>query len=395
MKSIAVFAPLLAILVTAPAATEALPFPDWFSSLISPRATVCNGFADACSRSFSNFTFIGTHDSYAISSSNLAANQDVSITAQLNAGIRMLQSQAHRSENRTTTGAGIDLCHQNCALFQGGALENYLSEVKRWSDQNPNEVISLLIVNSDSLPASQFAQAFESTGLAAKAYRPGKITGIDKSEWPTLGSLIDAGTPVVAFLASYADDSVPYLIDEFTNMFENDYNQLSTPFNCAVDRISRGYNPNQMMYLSNHYLDVSVLGSTTVVIPDKKNMFKTNSQSAVVSGAQSCAAIHNNALPNFILVDFFNTPQRNGPLQAAAQLNGLSWSSNSTGVPRGSISYAGQDSTGSGSGNSGTGSGGSGGNSAAGPSVLFSAAPAWNVALLGTSLIAMAVGTLL
>lgn len=77
------------------------------------RATTCNGSSDLCDRLYSNVTFAGAHNSYAIAtgSGGLASNQNVSLTAQLNAGIRLLQSQAHNSTNTTVTGAGIDLCH--------------------------------------------------------------------------------------------------------------------------------------------------------------------------------------------------------------------------------------------------------------------------------------------
>ncbi|CAD6890100.1 unnamed protein product [Tilletia controversa] len=357
---LAAVAPLLLATFTLVPAAEALPFPSWVSSLLNPRATVCNGFASNCDKKYSNFTVIGTHDSYAISASNLAANQDVSITAQLNAGIRMLQSQAHQSTNRTIKGAsGIDLCHTSCSLYQGGSLESYLTEIKAWVDQNPTEVLTILIVNSDSLPASQFAKAYESTGLAAKSYRPSRTTGrIEKSDWPTLGTLIDAGTPVVNFLTSYADDSVGILINEFTSMWEPRYNQVTTPFNCSVDRIARGYDPTNLMYIANHFKDQSVFGSTTIVIPDKKNMPKTNSKAEVLADANNCASMHS-SYPTFILVDFFNTPRRGGPLEAAAQMNGTPWSSNSTGVPAGSITASDATIPSSGNGTS-TGTSGSG-----------------------------------
>ncbi|PWN52278.1 hypothetical protein IE53DRAFT_7871 [Violaceomyces palustris] len=76
------------------------------------RATVCNGDASLCSRLYSNVTYIGAHNSYAIGSTRLVTvNQEQSVTTQLNDGIRMLQAQAHKSTNSTPTGAGIDLCH--------------------------------------------------------------------------------------------------------------------------------------------------------------------------------------------------------------------------------------------------------------------------------------------
>lgn len=208
-------------------------------SSTSKRATTCNGSSQLCQRLYSNVTFAGAHNSYAIvhSGTTLASNQNASISSQLNAGIRMLQSQAHKSTNSTPTGAGIDLCHSDCSLFQGGALEYWLGQIKSWVDANPNEVVSLLIVNSDTLPATQFAQAFQSTGLVNKMYTPNSAS-LTKQQWPTLGSMIDSGKTVVAFLSSGADtSSVPYLLDEFNNIWETPYDQTSVPFNCSIDRI--------------------------------------------------------------------------------------------------------------------------------------------------------------
>ena len=37
---------------------------------IARRATVCNGHAELCNRSFGNVTFVGAHDSYAIGVNN-------------------------------------------------------------------------------------------------------------------------------------------------------------------------------------------------------------------------------------------------------------------------------------------------------------------------------------
>lgn len=39
---------------------------------LTRRATVCNGHAELCSRSFGNVTFVGAHDSYAVGVNNRA-----------------------------------------------------------------------------------------------------------------------------------------------------------------------------------------------------------------------------------------------------------------------------------------------------------------------------------
>lgn len=45
-------------------------------------ATTCNGHSELCSRLYSNVTFIGAHDSYAVGSS-MADDQDKDVTSQL------------------------------------------------------------------------------------------------------------------------------------------------------------------------------------------------------------------------------------------------------------------------------------------------------------------------
>ena len=40
------------------------------ASGLTRRATVCNGHAELCDRSFGNVTFVGAHDSYAIGANN-------------------------------------------------------------------------------------------------------------------------------------------------------------------------------------------------------------------------------------------------------------------------------------------------------------------------------------
>lgn len=100
----------------------------------------------------------------------------------------------------------------SCSLFNGGTLEQWLSNISSWSTANPTEVLTLLIVNSDDLPVSRYAQAFESTGIASKVYNPtaagvGSAGALTRSQWPTLGALVDAGTPIVVFLNNNADTS--------------------------------------------------------------------------------------------------------------------------------------------------------------------------------------------
>lgn len=75
--------------------------------LWSLAAAQCNGNTALCSRKYSNVTQIGTHDS-AFVGVLPTDNQLLSVTDQLNAGIRFLQAQTHLKDS------ALELCHTSC-----------------------------------------------------------------------------------------------------------------------------------------------------------------------------------------------------------------------------------------------------------------------------------------
>jgi hypothetical protein len=285
-------------------------------SLLNARASTCNGYANLCSRSYGNVTFVGAHDSYAVGTNNLLVNQDYNLTQQLNDGVRMLQMQAH---NQTGT---IQLCHTSCELYNGGTLSDYLTNVKAWMDSNTNDVVTLLIVNSDNLLPTAYDAVFKAVGVDTLSYSP-TSSALPESGWPTLGSMIDSGTRLVTFLDNAADfTSVPYLIDEFTNMWETAFDVTDPAFDCNVNR-SNGDTTTQM-YLINHFLDEVVLGQPA---PDVAQANVTNSASGTGSlGAQvdTCVAA-NGRNPNFMLVDFYEYGD-GSVFTVAADANGVTYS---------------------------------------------------------------------
>ncbi|EMD41853.1 hypothetical protein CERSUDRAFT_110411 [Gelatoporia subvermispora B] len=285
------------------------------ASAYKRQATTCNGHAELCDRSFGNVTFVGAHDSYAVGTDNLAANQDYNVTQQLKDGIRMLQMQAHNQSGV------IQLCHTSCDLYNGGTLQSYLGSVKTWMDANPNDVVSLLIVNSDDIPPAQYDTVFKAAGLDTMAYVPSNAS-IPATEWPTLGSLINSGKRLVAFLTTEADySSVPYLIDEFTNIWETAFDVTDTTFDCNVNRTNGDF--STQMFLINHFLDELIAGFPA---PDSQKANQTNAVSGVGSlgqQVQTCAAQYDRN-PNFMLVDFYEYGG-GSVFQVAATANGVTY----------------------------------------------------------------------
>ncbi|KAL8845696.1 MAG: hypothetical protein Q9198_011367, partial [Flavoplaca austrocitrina] len=158
----------------------------------------CNGHASLCTRKYSNITFIGAHNSAFVGDSP-ADNQGISVTAQLDSGIRFLQSQAHTNSFKT-----LSLCHTSCFLNDAGPLTEFLGTVKSWMDAHPAEVVSLLLGNGDRTDIVRYGEAFKSSGLDKMAYIPASHP-LAFNAWPTLGEMIDAGRRLVVFMDYGAD----------------------------------------------------------------------------------------------------------------------------------------------------------------------------------------------
>ncbi|KAH8600680.1 PLC-like phosphodiesterase, partial [Bisporella sp. PMI_857] len=292
---------------------------------LSTSTTACNNSPELCNRNYNNITHIGAHDSFALRDSStgfsVSGNQFYNATLALSAGIRMLQVQAH-VENGT-----IRLCHTTCSLLDGGTLETFLGNVKVWMDANPNEVVTLLVVNSDDADASDFGQVFASSGISTYGYTPESTSG-PIATWPTLQTLITANTRLITFIASIDyDSSYPYLLSEFDFVFETAFGVTDyASFTCELDRptsldsssaaVSAGY-----MGLLNHFKDTK---QAFFDIPDVANITITNSPNTTTIGA---AGLHGRTCsnewgvkPTFILVDFWNV----GPsIETADLLNGV------------------------------------------------------------------------
>lgn len=295
-------------------------------SAVTKRATACNNSPDLCNRAYNNITHLGAHNSPFLrdtsTGNSQSGNQFYNSTAQLSAGVRLLTAQVH-NENST-----LRLCHTSCALLDAGLLSDWLSDIKTWMDANTNEVVTLLLVNSDDVSASDLASAYTTSGIKSLAYTPSSTTA--PSEWPTLQTLINDGTRLINFVASLADNSAaPYLLDEFSYIFENNYDNTSpSNFSCTANRpsgvtTSSALQQNLMPFMNHFLYTVSDLFGTTIESPDIGNITTTNAASGgtgnLGSAATTCTNTYGQA-PTYLLVDFFNV----GPAIATADtLNGV------------------------------------------------------------------------
>ncbi|KAK7036180.1 transcription factor IIIB 60 kDa subunit [Favolaschia claudopus] len=283
----------------------------------STRATVCNGRAEYCSRLYSNVTYVGSHDSFAFSSDPLALarDQEVNITAQLQLGVRLLQAQGHMNGNV------LHFCHTSCSLFDGGTVLNYLKAVKRFLDENPNEVLTLLFTNPEGLsPRTIWKPIFDAAGISNMTYVPPSLP-MKQSDWPTLGNMIDSGTRVIVFLDSQADGPQP------VNFILPDLHLGNTLLcherliPCSVNRIHGPLATEDHIYLINHSLNINIIPiGSGVIIPDPLEAVTTNGVTSILAHANGCTPLGGNRAPSFVLLDFVNL---GAGFQAAEILNGI------------------------------------------------------------------------
>ena len=214
--------------------------------------------------------------------------------------------------------------------MDAGGVGDWLASIRLWLDNNVNEVVTILLVNSDYTTAAQIDAEFKAANLTSYAYiPPSRTTALEK--WPTLQDMISNSTRLVAFIAPldpYSNTVAPYLLDEFTFVWENPY-QVTNPvnFSCLPERppvlrgnISAAVTSGRLT-LMNHFLDTP--GPFGIELPDTTHIANTNAPFGSPGNLGDCAANCTDQYgkaPTFVLVDFFDQ----GPAIATVdKLNGI------------------------------------------------------------------------
>lgn len=291
----------------------------------------CNGYPEFCERSYSNITMVAAHNSPFSIQGNVASNQALDVTTQLNDGIRMLQFQVHKPN----ASSPLLLCHTSCDLLNAGTLVDYLTKVRKWLDQNPYDILTILMGNYDFIGPNNFTDPVYNSGMNRYLYTPPTVPmGLD--QWPTLGEMIITQHRVVMMLDYQANQTaIPWLLDEFANMWETPFSPTDRAFPCTVDRPpnqDRNTSSNRL-YMANHNLNVDVqVAGLSLLIPAFTLLNETNAVAGFGSAGNTSQNCTNDwdRPPNFILVDYYNIGNFNGSVfQVAANANNVTYNRDS------------------------------------------------------------------
>ena len=206
---------------------------------------------------------------------NAASNQQLGVINQLDDGIRMVTGETHYNATTNT----VSYCHTSCDLLNAGTAEEFFTNVTSWIKTHPYDVVTLLIVNSDYINVNNYTAPIFNSGLTNYAYVPPQIP-MNISSWPTLSSMILMGKRAVIFMDYNANQTeVPYILDEFSQMWETPFSPTNRSFPCTQQRppgLSQ-QDAEGRMYLANHNLNTEIsLAGTSLLVPTSALINETN-----------------------------------------------------------------------------------------------------------------------
>ncbi|KAK4452348.1 PI-PLC X domain-containing protein 1 [Podospora aff. communis PSN243] len=294
----------------------------------------CNNYPEFCDRKYSNITEVGAHNSPFVRQGSAAANQQLDVIDQLNDGIRFLQAQIQWPTNGTVP----HFCHSTCDLLDAGPITDWLGKVKDWVAGHPYDVVTILLGNGNYSKPELYVPFIESTGILQYVYTP-PLMPMSLEDWPTLAQMILTGQRVVMFLDYDTNHTAyPWLIDQFSNMWETPFDPVDREFPCEVQRPPdlKPEDAKRRLYMMNHNLnvEVSLLGAS-ILVPAVSELNITNNatgKGSVGASAENCRAQWGNP-PTVLNVDYYNIGGYPGSVfEAAAMMNNVTYNRPCCGV---------------------------------------------------------------
>lgn len=239
-------------------------------------------------KKYNQIAYLCTHNAFNSKSDGFhLPNQQLSITDQLNLGVRALMIDVYSRKN--------DLYVYHAYKFLGSRLfSDVLQEIKIFLDDNPSEIVTLILESYASF--NEIANAFEEVELTEYLYSKNP-----NEEWRTLEQLISENNRLVVF--SDRNDSAEnifwyqYLWD---NVVETNFsNRKIDDFSCEFNR-GKENSRKKDLFILNHFITTRLLGTGS-----KRKSKVINSKEFLLQRAQNCTEA-TGKLPNFITVDYVN-----------------------------------------------------------------------------------------
>jgi hypothetical protein len=288
-------------------------------------APTCNGSPALCERRYNQVSYLTSHNAMASSDRGfIGADQDPSITGQLDNGVRALMLDLHywttpeqaapfvASLDPRTKSAwapltrafqphpGVWLCHNVCQLGADSAISQ-LQDLRDWLRNHPDDVVSLIL--QDDIWAADVQSTLRRAGLDSMLATP----PTDGQPWPTLGQMIAQHHTLVAFTQNA----------ELTTGTVRNFYWLAaeTPYAAQTVKAltcNQGRGPvSAPLFLVNNWL--------TTAAPSRSAALRVNNEAFLLARVERCQQ-QRGMRANFVAVDFTQIGQ---PLDVIDALNAL------------------------------------------------------------------------
>ena len=236
----------------------------------------CNGSIDLCDKRYNEVAYLTTHNAFNSKQDRyLFPNQKSNISEQLNNGVRALMIDVYDDNGSTVV--------YHAYKFLGSQpLSVYLNDIKYFLDNNPNEILTIILETYTSSNAIE--NEINKVGLLKYLH-----TQNVNSLWPKLQTMIDSNKRLVILSdKNDANEKQSWYHYMWNFAVENKYGEINCEFN-------RGNRANSL-FIFNHFI--------TSLTGNKDNANKVNSFKFLMNHITNCKDLKNK-FPNFITVDFY------------------------------------------------------------------------------------------
>ena len=130
-----------------------------FFIIITPSNSQCNGYESLCFKKYDEVAYLTTHNAYSSNEDGFyLPNQNFNITSQLTDGVRAFMLDVYSENDQLVLYHGVS--ELGSSLFL-----DVLNEFKTFIDDNPNEVITLILEDYSSI--IQLSDALFTSGIIA------------------------------------------------------------------------------------------------------------------------------------------------------------------------------------------------------------------------------------